>query len=95
MEIGVDYYSVPDKRFKPVPGATKSIGLGAVSTGVHQGGVVFQLTPHAGMLRGSVKFEWRRGSKLLGRVSRTTSPGHRGADFGDPPRYSNGSCVIG
>ena len=38
MEIGVDYYSIPDKRFKPVPGATKSIGLGAVSTGVHQGG---------------------------------------------------------
>jgi hypothetical protein len=94
MEIGVEYYSTADKTFKPVPGARKSIALGKVSRGLHQGGVAFPLTPHAGTLRGSVKFEWRLGSKVLGRVSRTTTGGHRNADFGDPARYSNGGCVI-
>jgi hypothetical protein len=95
MEFEVDYYSTADKKFMPVPGATKSIALGSVSSGVHQGGVLFRLTPHAGTLRGSVKFEWSRGSKLLGRAARTTKPRHKNADFGDPPRYSHGSCVIG
>jgi hypothetical protein len=94
MEIGVDYYSAADKAFKPVPGAQESIPLGTVRSGLQQGGVRFPLSPHPGTLRGSVKFEWRLGRQLLGRTTRTTKPGHRDADFGDPPRYSNETCVI-
>jgi hypothetical protein len=94
VDIQVDYWSPASKGFKPAPGAKRSIPLGRKQTGLYQGGWQFQFGPHAGSLRGLVTFKWKLGSKQLGRATRTTSAGHRDAEFGDPARYSSGNCVI-
>lgn len=94
MRIEVQYLSLPDLHFRPVPGASAWIGLGVQSGGVHQGGVVFRISPHAGLLRGSVRLQWKLGRKVIGQVTRATVHGHPSADFGDPPHHSLGTCLI-
>jgi hypothetical protein len=94
VDIQVDYWSPASKGFRSAPGAKRSIPLGREKTGLYQGGWQFPFGPHAGSLRGLVTFKWKLGSKQLGRATRTTSAGHRDAEFGDPARYSSGNCVI-
>jgi hypothetical protein len=92
MDLGIEYLA--NHAFKPVPKTTKSISIAPVRSGLHQGGITFSFPAHTGYLRGSATFEWSRGSKLLGRVIAKTSPGHRTADFGDPPGFSSWNCMI-
>jgi hypothetical protein len=92
MDLGVEYLA--DHAFKPVPTTTRSISIAPVRSGLQQGGITFSFPPHAGYFRGSATFEWSRDSKLLGRVTVKTSPGHRTADFGDPPGFSSWNCVM-
>lgn len=94
MRIEVQYLSLPDLQFRPASGASRWIGLGLQSTGVHQGGVLFHFAPHAGLLRGSVRFQWKLGRKVIGQTTRATVRGHPSADFGDPPHHSLGTCRI-
>ena len=94
VDIQVEYWSSQASAFEPVPRARALIALGRAARDVFQGGALFPFDPHAGLLTGRVTFEWRRGSKLLGRVTRPTTRGHPQADFGDPPRYSSSKCEI-
>lgn len=94
IEISVDFWNPQTKRFKPDPSANRLVRLGSPSTGVHQQGVTFKFSPHAGRFRGNAKFMWRRGGKLLGGTKRVTTGGHRDADFGDPHGFSAATCTI-
>lgn len=94
MRFVVDYWSRMAKTFKPVPGASHPVSLGVETTGLHQEGVQFSFPRHTGSLRGTVRFEWDQGRRVLGRTTHTTTRGHHDADFGDPPHYSAARCVI-
>ncbi len=94
MLVVVDYWDKPHKRFLADPSARRLVELGVVSYGYEQGGRTFKFQPHAGLFRGSVTFTWRRSGKVLLSVTRTTSAGHRTADFGDPPGHSAAKCTI-
>jgi hypothetical protein len=94
MRFLVEYWSTQAKAFKAVPGATRPVTVGLEKTGLHQEGVQFPFPPHSGSLRGTVKFEWATGHRLLGRSIANTTHGHRDADFGDPAHYSAPRCVI-
>jgi hypothetical protein len=92
--IQVNYWSAQEKRFKPDPGVSRVFNLGRVAHGASQVGWKVPFAPHAGLLSGSVTFEWAVAGKLVGRVTRNTSGGHRQVDYSDPSRYSAASCRI-
>ena len=94
MDIRVDYWSSQDGRFEPDPGASKLVKLGRVTRGVHQAGWSFQFAPHAGLLSGTVTFTWRLRGRVIGRVVRVATAGHRRVDGADPARFSASSCRI-
>ena len=94
MNIQVDFKASSSRRFQPIAGAARLVGLGRATTGLHQGGASFQFKPHAGTLSGTITFEWKLGRKLLGRATRHTTVGHPQADFGDPGHFSAAQCVI-
>jgi hypothetical protein len=94
MSFGVEYWVSAKHRFQPVPHVSESIALGTSRLGLKQGGVRFKFSAHAGHLRGSVTFRWRLGHRLIGSVTRKTTGGHPGADFGDPRRFSASQCWI-
>jgi hypothetical protein len=94
MQFQVEYWSLRAKRFRPVAGTLQWVSLGLAKTGLHQGGIRVHFAPHAGRLRGRVRFEWRLGGKAIGDATHTTTRGHSDADFGDPPHFSAWHCVI-
>jgi hypothetical protein len=96
MNVQLEYWSTARKRFVPVPGrlASRRLSLGHPTTGVHQAGVDFPISPHAGLLSGEVTFTWTHAGKVLGRVIRPATKGHRDADFSDPAHYSASTCAI-
>ncbi len=94
IAITVQFYDPVTKRFKPDRGVKKSVSIGSVADGIHQGGVTFRFPAHTGRLRGSATFSWRRGVKLLGRTDRLTTGRHRDADFSDPRGFSAAACTI-
>jgi hypothetical protein len=95
MEFQVDQRSAHGASFRPVSRAKRAVSVGSVKRGLQQEGVTFSLGPDAGDLRGTVKFEWRLGRRVLGRSTRVTTRGHPTANFSDPPRYSASRCIIG
>jgi hypothetical protein len=71
-----------------------SVGGGGTS---RQAGRSFTLVPVPGKhstLRGVVTFEWRRDSKVMQSVERTTSAGHISQAGADPKSYTAASCTI-
>jgi hypothetical protein len=94
MEFQIRYWSARERRFRLIGGADKSITVGSATSGLHQDGATFHLTPHAGFIVATVSFTWSLGQMVLVRVTRWTRSGHPDADGGDPPRYSAGKCVI-
>jgi hypothetical protein len=74
-------------------------GWEAVGTGVwesRQSGWSFQVRPPEGSvrLRGVVRFEWRRGGRVVRREARATEAGHRSTAGADPRNYSRGVCIV-
>lgn len=64
-----------------------------------QTGRTFTITPPdkgraAYVLRATVGFEWRRGTKVLRRASAVTTAGHRSVTHADPPGFSAATCAI-
>jgi hypothetical protein len=61
-----------------------------------QSGYSFQVRPPEGSarLRGIVRFQWRRGNRVVRREVRATEAGHRSTAGADPPGYSRGTCVV-
>ncbi len=95
MQFSLDYYSPrssPD--FQPLPGTRTRVRIGTVAGGFHQEGMTFVVRPPA-ILQGSVEFTWRSGGRVLGRIVRATTTGHRGAQQGDPKGYSAATCRLG
>jgi hypothetical protein len=96
MQIQVEYWNKTRRRFVSVAGsgATRLVHLGNVSAGLEQGGYDFVLPLHAGLLRGTVTFRWRRNGTLLLTQSRHTVAGHPRADQGVPAHYSAATCRV-
>jgi len=93
MVVKLGYYSTGSATFKPVPNSTVTLKLGAASVGYHQDGVTFTVKPPA-TLNASVTFIWHSGTKVLGSTTRTTLPGRKGVQQGDPAGYSSDVCRI-
>lgn len=94
MVFGIDYWSYAKHAFVPLPHVSNTLTLGRAGTRVHQAGVMFTFSPHAGLLRGRVRYEWRLGKRLIGHVTRLTRNGHSSADYGDPKGFSSWKCDI-
>ena len=92
--IQIDYWNIAQKRFLPDDKVAFRARLGVVSFGFEQGGHNFTFTPHAGRLRATVTFMWRRNGALLGSTSRTTTAGHHNALFAHPKGYSAATCTL-
>jgi hypothetical protein len=73
-----------------------SVGAGATS---RQGGTSFQLVPVAGKpavtMRGVVRFQWRRGKKVLQSTTRPTTAKHKSLAGAEPKGFSAATCRIG
>lgn len=94
ISIQIDYWNVAQKLFLPDSQVAFTDRLGVVSFGFEQGGHNFTFTPHAGRLRATVTFMWRRNGRLLGSTTRTTTAGHHNALFAHPKGYSAASCTL-
>ena len=95
MDFQVDQRAAHSASFHPVSRARRAVSVSSIKRGLQQEGVTFSLGANAGELRGTVKFEWRLGHRVLGRSTRVTTRGHPTASFSDPPRYSASRCTIG
>jgi hypothetical protein len=93
MSIQVQYLNQANHRFRPVPGASRTIGFIA-TTGLHQEGANWRFTPHTGTLGATITFTWSLARKVLARATRPVTAGHPDADFGDPPHFSAAQCTI-
>ncbi|HEX8976973.1 MAG TPA: hypothetical protein VF781_10710 [Solirubrobacteraceae bacterium] len=96
MNIKLYYFSTSKNQFLPVPTlGTKLVRLGRFSSGLQQGGALFQFAPQPQpTFKATVTFIWRRSGRLLGETTRTTTAGHPNADYARPPHYSAATCKI-
>jgi hypothetical protein len=96
MTIQVDYWVAAAKGFKPVPGsnARAVTPLRTVVNGLQQGGHTFHFKPGAGLLSGTITFQWMRMGKVIGQISKKAIGGHHRVDRGDPPHHSAATCTI-
>jgi hypothetical protein len=96
-------------QFKDDEGQWRPISTGADSgwqpvatgrRGLHDAGWTFEFEPPpegtsgAYVLRGVVRFEWRRAGHVVRRDRRTTQAGHPGTAGADPEDYSARTCAI-
>jgi hypothetical protein len=96
MTVHLGSWSAQRKRFIPIPSATatRRLSLGPSASGLEQDGVRFEFTNPAGLLNATVGFTWTRAGKVLAQATRTTTAGHRDADFGQPAHYSAARCQL-
>jgi hypothetical protein len=66
--------------------------------GTYDAGWSFEFTPPASggahVLRGVVKFEWRRGRRVVERARAFTEAGHPGTAGAEPPEFTAATCEI-
>lgn len=99
MRFRVQYRSGADRAWHDVNrgGDSGTIALGPADRGTRQAGRLFRFAaPAAGTLqtlRGVVRFEWRRGSKVVRHATRAATAG-RDAAAADPRGYSAAVCEI-
>jgi hypothetical protein len=91
-------YQAADGTWKPLSTGGYS-GWEAVGRGTweaRQSGYSFQVSPPQGSvrLRGLVRFQWRRGGRVVRREARATEAGHRSTAGADPRNWSRGVCVV-
>jgi hypothetical protein len=94
MDVQLSYYNKQKKRFMPDPHVERLVRLGRWSSGLQQDGAIFSFGPHAGRFDATIEFFWRRAGKLLGETTRSTTGGHRSADFGSPAHHTASECRI-
>jgi hypothetical protein len=100
MKISLAYWNTTDNMFEPSqdPNATATISLGKGTNGIHQGGVNFPIVPPTSgatyLVRGSITFEWKIGTKVVGKITRNTGHGYPNVNFSNPPGYSSGTCTL-
>ncbi len=94
MKIQLNYYSVNDKRFVPLPtGGSHTTRLGRSAVKLQQGGATWTFNKPV-LLNASVEFVYRRAGKLLGETTQTTTAGHPSAQFASPAHLSVKQCQI-
>ena len=83
-------------RFVDVKGSTarRTVTLGRLRTGVHQGGAEFPYSSDTGALDAQVTFTWTRDGRRLAQVTRATTGGHPSAAFGEPQGHSTARCTL-
>jgi hypothetical protein len=94
VRIQVEYWKGTAFHPDSASGAVKLLKLGSGSRGLRQTGWNFQFGPHAGRLRGLVRFQWVRAGKVIGSATRTTTGGHKNVGAADPAGYSAATCTI-
>jgi hypothetical protein len=99
MRFQVQYRSPSDRRWKRfTAGDTDSgwVKVGHAGYKARQSGYLFDFDPAKGdtyVLRGLVRFQWRRGRRVVHRARELTSAGHH-VSFADPKDYSRKRCEI-
>jgi hypothetical protein len=92
-------------QFQAADGSWRNLSSGGVSHWesvgrgdweARQSGYSFKVRPAQGSvrLRGIVRFQWRRGGKVIRRETRATEAGHRSTAGADPKGWSRGVCII-
>jgi len=92
-------------QYRAADGAWRALSTGGDSGwvrvghggwGARQSGYSFRVRPPSGRvrLRGLVRFEWRRGRRVVRRETRATEAGHRSTAGADPRGYSRGTCIV-
>lgn len=100
LRLLVQYRSRTDGAWHPVGAGGDSgwIGVGNAAVRAREAGERFRfLAPgdrRAVRMRGAVTFEWRRGSRLVRRLTRLTSGGHRSGAGADPPGHTAATCLL-
>jgi hypothetical protein len=92
-------YQAPPGRWRPLAAGDSgwvAVGSGRLRTG--QAGQTFTITPpgagRAYVLRGVVRFQWRRGRHVVARARRVTTAGHGATRGADPAGFSAATCRI-
>ena len=98
MRFRLQYMDPTVKRWVDLAGAASAfIAVGSARTARQAGRSFVLYAPPAGgsyTLRGVVSFQWRRGSRLVGAISRSSSAGHRSVSGADPANFSAAVCHI-
>lgn len=98
MRFRLQYMDPALKRWIDLAGAASSyIAVGSARTARQAGRSFVLYAPPAGgsyTLRGVVSFQWRRGGRVIGAISRASSAGHRSVSGADPPNFSAAVCSI-
>jgi hypothetical protein len=100
MRIRVEYFDRGAQNWKPVgsEGDSKRFYVGASTHRVRQSGMSFSFQPPADgsvlLLRGEVRFEWRRGRRVIYHSEKFTTEGHTTVGQADPPGFSAATCEI-
>ncbi|HWF72567.1 MAG TPA: hypothetical protein VG186_04435 [Solirubrobacteraceae bacterium] len=97
MNISVSYWDGSAFATPPMP-VTDTISLGMGTHGLHQGGVNFTIIPPTPgatyVVRGAITFEWKIGTKVVGKVTKNTGHGYANVGFSSPPGFSAGTCTL-
>jgi hypothetical protein len=97
MRFRLQHMESSSNRWVDVASAASDyLAVGSSRKGA-EAGRSFTLVRPAGppfVLRGVVSFQWRRGAKVLGTISRPTKAGHVSQTGADPPNFSAATCRI-
>jgi hypothetical protein len=99
MLFRVQYLDAATKQWADLGSGGESgfVKVGAADTN-RQAGRTFDLSlpgRHSSFrMRGTVEFQWRRGSHVVLSTTRLTSGGHRSAAGAVPPGYSASTCTV-
>jgi len=98
MRFRVQYQEPSSHKWVSVARGADSgfVKVGSASV-ARQGGQSFRFAPAGGQaftLRGYVTFQWRRGSSVLGTVSKVSQTGHTSLVGADPKNYSAATCKL-
>jgi hypothetical protein len=98
MRFRLQYLDPSVKRWIDLAGAASAyIAVGSARAARQAGRSFVLYAPPAGgsyTLRGVVSFRWRRGSRVIGALSRASTTGHRSVSGADPANFSAAVCHI-
>lgn len=98
MHFSAQWYDTGRKRWVATGSASKWMRVGSARFRSTQAGYSFQFAdPPRGarfLMRGVVRYQWRRGNRVLKRASRVTKGGYRGVVGGTPAGRSDAVCTI-
>ncbi len=98
MHFSAEWYDTSRKRWKATGSSSKWRRVGSARYKATQAGYSFQFAdPPRGaafLMRGVVRYQWRRGNRVVRRATRVTKGGYRGVAGGVPAGRSEAVCAI-